>query len=130
MDFALTEEQLELKRQARAWLAERYPLDRDRVAREWIELQALRYTNYRSLTTYERTGVPGPEGSVAKLRWSEQNQRLTKLGRELRGTEGLLDDGWWHYQQLRSRGNTIEAGTSEVLRNIIAERVLGLPKSR
>jgi len=105
-------------------------LDRDRVAREWIELQALRYTNYRALTTYERTGVPGPEGSVAKLRWSEQNQRLTKLGRELRGTEGLLDDGWWHYQQLRSRGNTIEAGTSEVLRNIIAERVLGLPKSR
>ena len=105
-------------------------LARDRVAREWIELQALRYTNYRSLTTLERTGVPGPEGSVAKLRWSEQNQRLTKLGRELHGTEGLLDDGWWHYQQLRSRGNTIEAGTSEVLRNIVAERVLGLPKSR
>jgi alkylation response protein AidB-like acyl-CoA dehydrogenase len=105
-------------------------LGRDRVAREWIELQALRYTNYRALTAYRQTGVPGPEGSVAKLRWSEQNQRLTKLARELRGTEGLLDDGWWHYQQLRSRGNTIEAGTSEVLRNIIAERVLGLPKSR
>jgi alkylation response protein AidB-like acyl-CoA dehydrogenase len=103
---------------------------RDRVAREWIELQALRYTNYRALTTYERTGIPGPEGSVAKLRWSEQNQRLTKLGRELLGPEGLLDDGWWHYQQLRSRGNTIEAGTSEVLRNIIAERVLELPRSR
>ena len=105
-------------------------LARDRVAQEWIELQALRYTNYRALTTYERTGVPGPEGSVAKLRWSEQNQRLTKLGRDLHGPEGLLDDGWWHYQQLRSRGNTIEAGSSEVLRNIIAERVLGLPKSR
>jgi len=103
---------------------------RDRVAQEWIELQALRYTNYRALTTYERTGVPGPEGSVAKLRWSEQNQRLTKLGRDLLGADGLLDDGWWHYQQLRSRGNTIEAGSSEVLRNIIAERVLGLPKSR
>jgi alkylation response protein AidB-like acyl-CoA dehydrogenase len=103
---------------------------RDRVAREWIELQALRYTNYRALTTYERTGIPGPEGSVAKLRWSEQNQRLTKLGRELLGPDGLLDDGWWHYQQLRSRGNTIEAGTSEVLRNIIAERVLDLPRSR
>ena len=103
---------------------------RDRVAREWIELQALRYTNYRALTTYERTGIPGPEGSVSKLRWSEQNQRLTKLGRELLGPDGLLDDGWWHYQQLRSRGNTIEAGTSEVLRNIIAERVLDLPRSR
>jgi len=103
---------------------------RGRVAQEWIELQALRYTNYRALTTLEQTGVPGPEGSVAKLRWSEQNQRLTKLGRELLGPEGLLDDGWWHYQQLRSRGNTIEAGTSEVLRNIIAERVLGLPRGR
>jgi alkylation response protein AidB-like acyl-CoA dehydrogenase len=105
-------------------------LARDRVAQEWIDLQALRYTNYRALTAYERTGIPGPEGSVAKLRWSEQNQRLTKLGRELLGEDGILDDGWWHHQQLRSRGNTIEAGTSEVLRNIIAERVLNLPKSR
>jgi alkylation response protein AidB-like acyl-CoA dehydrogenase len=106
------------------------PAYRERVAAEWIELQALRYTNYRALGTYERTGVPGPEGSAIKLRWSEQNQRMTKLGRELLGAEGIVDDGWWHYQQLRSRGNTIEAGTSEVLRNIIAERVLGLPRSR
>ena len=103
---------------------------RDRVAQEWIELQALRYTNYRSLGTYQRTGIPGPEGSAIKLRWSEQNQRMTKLGRELLGPDGILDDGWWQYQQLRSRGNTIEAGTSEVLRNIVAERVLGLPKGR
>ena len=103
---------------------------RERIATEWIELQALRYTNYRSLGTLQRTGIPGPEGSAIKLRWSEQNQRLTKLGRELLGPEGILDDGWWHHQQLRSRGNTIEAGTSEVLRNIVSERVLGLPKSR
>jgi len=103
---------------------------RELVAQEWIELQALRFTNYRALGTYERTGAPGPEGSAIKLRWSEQNQRLTKLGRELLGPEGNLDDGWWHHQQLRSRGNTIEAGTSEVLRNIVAERVLGLPRSR
>jgi alkylation response protein AidB-like acyl-CoA dehydrogenase len=103
---------------------------RDQVAREWIEQQALRYTNYRSLTTLIKTGIPGPEGSVGKLHWSEQNQRLTKLARSLLGADGLVDDGYWHYQQLRSRGNTIEAGTSEVLRNIIAERVLGLPKSR
>jgi alkylation response protein AidB-like acyl-CoA dehydrogenase len=105
-------------------------LMRDRVAQEWIELQALRYTNYRALGTLTRTGIPGPEGSGVKLRWSEQNQRMTKLGRELLGAEGILDDGWWHHQQLRSRGNTIEAGTSEVLRNIVAERVLGLPKGR
>jgi alkylation response protein AidB-like acyl-CoA dehydrogenase len=103
---------------------------RERIATEWIELQALRYTNYRSLGTLQRTGIPGPEGSAIKLRWSEQNQRLTKLGRELLGPDGILDDGWWHHQQLRSRGNTIEAGTSEVLRNIVAERVLGLPRMR
>jgi alkylation response protein AidB-like acyl-CoA dehydrogenase len=106
------------------------PLVREALVREWIELQALRYTNYRALATYERTGVPGPEGSAVKLRWSESNQRLTKLARELRGPDGIIEDGWWNHQQLRSRGNTIEAGTSEVLRNIIAERVLGLPRSR
>ena len=171
MDFALTDEQVELKEAAHAWLGDHFPLDRDwenqddrwseleelgwldveeaglgfleearsrdagplvreAVAREWIELQALRFTNYRALGTYERTGIPGPEGSAVKLRWSEANQRLTKLARELRGPEGILDDGWWNHQQLRSRGNTIEAGTSEVLRNIIAERVLGLARSR
>jgi alkylation response protein AidB-like acyl-CoA dehydrogenase len=100
---------------------------RDRVAQEWIELQALKLTNYRSLTTLMQTGIPGPEGSVSKLHWSEQNQRLTKLAMEI--LEGD-DDGYWNHQQLRSRGNTIETGTSEILRNIIAERVLGLPRSR
>jgi alkylation response protein AidB-like acyl-CoA dehydrogenase len=103
------------------------PLIRDRVAQEWIELQALKLTNYRSLTTLMKTGMPGPEGSGAKLHWSEQNQRLTKLAMEILEGE---DDGYWRHQQLRSRGNTIEAGTSEILRNIIAERVLGLPRSR
>ena len=103
------------------------PLIRDRVAQEWIELQALKYTNYRSLTALMQTGIPGPEGSGSKLHWSEQNQRLTKLAMEILGGE---DDGYWGHQQLRSRGNTIEAGTSEILRNIIAERVLGLPRSR
>jgi alkylation response protein AidB-like acyl-CoA dehydrogenase len=73
---------------------------------------------------------------VAKLHWSESNQRLTKLALEILGSRSQLDEddgvwqGFWQYQQLRSRGNTIEAGTSEVLRNIIAERVLGLPRSR
>jgi alkylation response protein AidB-like acyl-CoA dehydrogenase len=103
---------------------------RERIAAEWIELQALRYTNYRALGTYQRTGIPGPEGSGVKLRWSEANQRMTRLARDVLGFAGVVDDGWWHHQQLRSRGNTIEAGTSEVLRNIIAERVLGLPRSR
>ncbi len=112
------------------------PLQRDAVAREWIELQALRYTAYRSLSALMRTGVPGPEGSILKLQWSEANQRLTKLALELLGPDAQLLDGnapyggYWQHQQLRSRGNTIEAGTSEILRNIVAERVLGLPRSR
>jgi alkylation response protein AidB-like acyl-CoA dehydrogenase len=111
-------------------------LQRDAIAREWIGLQAVRYTNYRSLTTLMKTGIPGPEGSGAKLWWSEANQRVTKLALELLGSEAQLLNGnsdwagYWQHQQLRSRGNTIEAGTSEILRNIIAERVLGLPRSR
>jgi alkylation response protein AidB-like acyl-CoA dehydrogenase len=108
------------------------PLLLDRVAQEWIELQALKFTNYRALTQLMKTGIPGPEGSVSKLHWSEANQRLTKLALELLGDEAQVvdGDGDWQYQQLRSRGNTIEAGTSEILRNIIAERVLDLPRSR
>ena len=112
------------------------PLVRDRVAALAIDLEALRYTNYRALTALVKTGVPGPEGSVAKLHWSEANQRLTKLATDILGPQGRLEGadgfwgGFWSYQQLRSRGNTIEAGTSEILRNIIAERVVGLPRSR
>ncbi len=115
-------------------------VQRDAIAREWIGLQAVRYTNYRSLTTLMKTGIPGPEGSGAKLWWSEANQRVTKLALELLGSEAQLLNGdsqshgsapgYWQHQQLRSRGNTIEAGTSEILRNIVAERVLGLPRSR
>jgi len=108
------------------------PMLLDRVAQEWIELQALKFTNYRALTQLIKTGIPGPEGSVAKLHWSESNQRLTKLALELLGDEAQVvnGNGDWQHQQLRSRGNTIEAGTSEILRSIIAERVLGLPRSR
>jgi alkylation response protein AidB-like acyl-CoA dehydrogenase len=112
------------------------PILRDRIAREWTEMQALRLTNYRALSQLVKTGIPGPEGSVAKLVWSEANQRVTKLALELLGPDAALGaenapyGGYWQYQQLRSRGNTIEAGTSEILRNIVAERVLGLPRSR
>ncbi|HYT10081.1 MAG TPA: acyl-CoA dehydrogenase [Mycobacteriales bacterium] len=112
------------------------PVVRDRIADLYVDLQALRYTNYRSLATLVKTGVPGPEGSVAKLHWSETNQRLTSLAVELLGPDAPLSGagafwgGYWQYQQLRSRGNTIEAGTSEILRNIVAERVLGLARSR
>ena len=112
------------------------PLQRDAIAREWIELEALRLTAYRSLSALARTGIPGPEGSILKLQWSEANQRLTGLALDILGPDAGLAGarapyaGWWAQQQLRSRGNTIEAGTSEILRSIVAERVLGLPRSR
>ena len=128
--------QLAKERRVNGHLASEDPLFRDRIARQWVELQGLKFTNYRALTQLVKTGVPGPEGSVAKLHWSESNQRLTKLALEILGPYAQLDeddgvwDGYWQYQQLRSRGNTIEAGTSEILRNIISERVLGLPRSR
>jgi alkylation response protein AidB-like acyl-CoA dehydrogenase len=102
----------------------------DLLAREAIEIEALKLTNKRSLAQLEQTGIPGPEGSAIKLRWSECNQRLTALALELLGPEAAVADEEWRYQLLRSRANTIEAGTSEVLRSVIAERILGLPRSR
>ncbi len=71
------------------------PVLLDRIAREWIELQALKYTNYRSLTALTKTGIPGPEGSASKLVWSEANQRLTKLAQEIVGGPEL--DEYWTY---------------------------------
>jgi alkylation response protein AidB-like acyl-CoA dehydrogenase len=114
------------------------PLVRDRLADLYADVQALRFTNYRAFSTILKRGMPGPEGSIAKLFWSEANQRLTKVALEIQGAFATIGagsdlavaDGYWQHAQLRSRGNTIEAGTSEILRNIIAERVLGLPKSR
>ena len=133
---ALEQAVTQLIKLARETGADRDPLTRDRIAGFWVDLQALRFTNYRTLSALQKTGVPGPEGSIAKLHWSETNQALTKLAQEIVGLAGQLDaeggawEGFWTYQQLRSRGNTIEAGTSEILRNIIAERVVGLPRSR
>lgn len=109
-----------------------HPLVRQKLAQVFIELEIFRHNSNRALTSQMRTGVPGPEGSIQKLYWSEFNQRMTQTALELLGPEALLQDfdgGAWVYQYLRSRGNTIEAGTSEVQRNIIAQRVLGLPRS-
>jgi alkylation response protein AidB-like acyl-CoA dehydrogenase len=110
---------------------------RQRIAQLHVEIEAMRLNNYRALSTTMKTGVPGPEGSLGKLLWSEANKRMTDLAVELLGPSGLLLEAKndpavqrWQFAHLRSRGNTIEAGTSEILRNIIAERVLGLPKSR
>ena len=107
------------------------PLVRQKVAQFTIEARALQLNGYRALTAMKRNGIPGPEGSILKLMWSELNQRMTETAVDVAGAAGQVGEtSGWRYQFLRSRANTIEAGTSEVLRNILAERVLGLPRSR
>ena len=107
------------------------PLVRQKVAQHTIEARALQLNGYRALTAMKRNGIPGPEGSILKLMWSELNQRMTETAVDVAGAAGQVGESTgWKYQFLRSRANTIEAGTSEVLRNILAERVLGLPRSR
>ena len=77
-----------------------------------------------------KVGTPGPEGSVAKWQWADTNQGLTELATEALGSEALAKESPWAYRMLRARANSIEGGTTEVMKNIIAERVLGLPKLR
>jgi alkylation response protein AidB-like acyl-CoA dehydrogenase len=106
-------------------------LVRQRIAQHYIEARTIQLNAYRGLTAVLKTGVPGPEGSFLKLAWSELNQRMTETAVDLEGPMGIVEDGdHWQYSFLRARANTIEAGTSEVLRNILAERILGLPRSR
>jgi alkylation response protein AidB-like acyl-CoA dehydrogenase len=110
----------------------RNPLFRQKLAQAYVELEIFKLTNMRSLTRISQTGAPGPEGSILKLQWSEFNQRFQQAAMEALGPHAQLwgfDDGRWAFNYLRARANTIEAGTSEILRNIVAERVLGLPKS-
>ncbi|HEY3711216.1 MAG TPA: acyl-CoA dehydrogenase family protein [Amycolatopsis sp.] len=118
----------------------RTPELRDRLVQHWVESEALRLAGSR-LRQQLAVGAPGPEGSAMKVAFSELNQQLTGLEIELLGEEGLRYDDWTMrrpekvdftgreagYRYLRAKGNSIEGGTSEVLRNIIAERVLGLP---
>src|SRR6266540_5222709 len=107
------------------------PLVRQKIARYTIEARALQLNGYRAVTAMKRNGIPGPEGSILKLMWSELNQQMAETAVDVAGPAGQVGDGaGWKHQFLRSRANTIEAGTSEVLRNILAERVLGLPRSR
>jgi alkylation response protein AidB-like acyl-CoA dehydrogenase len=102
----------------------------DRVGALQVKTEVLRLTAYRGLTAIEQYGQPGPEGSLTKWMWSETNQQLVQLAAELLGDEALESGTRWSYELLRARGNTIEGGTTEILKNIVAERVLGLPKGR
>jgi len=115
------------------------------LMRLWVEAEATRITAMR-LRQQLAVGAPGPEGSAAKLAFARLNQEISGFELELLGSDGLRYDDWststWAserpttveflgrspgYRYLRAKGNSIEGGTSEILRNIIAERVLGLP---
>jgi alkylation response protein AidB-like acyl-CoA dehydrogenase len=104
------------------------PLYADALADLHIRCESIRLLAWKGLTDIERYGQPGPEGSLVKWLWSDTNQRLTQLAAEIVGPEALTDGTTWSYELLRARGNTIEGGTTEVLKNIVAERVLGLPR--
>ena len=113
------------------------PVIRQKLAQIYAEVEIFRLNQMRTVTRMSKTGVPGAEGSIQKLFWSEMNQRMQQVAMELLGPWGQLshdspqaiDSGQWAHHYLRSRGNTIEAGTSEIQRNIIGHFVLGLPRS-
>jgi alkylation response protein AidB-like acyl-CoA dehydrogenase len=106
------------------------PLVADRLGELHMKVEIIRLTAYRGLTATEKYGQPGPEGSLTKWMWSDTNQQLTQFAADLLGSSALHAGDRWAYELLRARGNSIEGGTTEVLKNIVAERVLGLPKAR
>jgi alkylation response protein AidB-like acyl-CoA dehydrogenase len=102
----------------------------DELAELHLRCEAVRLLAWKGLTDVERYGQPGPEGSLVKWLWSDTNQRATQLAADVIGPQALTNGTIWSYELMRARGNTIEGGTTEILKNIVAERVLGLPKAR
>ena len=113
------------------------PIFRQKLAQIYTEIEIFRLNQLRTVTRMARQGSPGAEGSIQKIFWSEMNQRMQQVAMEMLGPYGQLDrdspyaidSGQWLHHYLRSRGNTIEAGTSEIQRNIVGHFVLGLPRS-
>jgi alkylation response protein AidB-like acyl-CoA dehydrogenase len=106
------------------------PVIADKLGDLHLRAEILRLTAYRGLTAIQKYGQPGPEGSLTKWIWSDTNQQLTQFAAQLLGPRALRAGEPWAYELMRARGNSIEGGTTEVLKNIVAERVLGLPKAR
>jgi alkylation response protein AidB-like acyl-CoA dehydrogenase len=100
----------------------------DKIADLHVRCETIRLLAWKGLTDAERYGQPGPEGSLVKWLWSDTNQRATQLAADVIGPQALTSGTQWSYELMRARGNTIEGGTTEVLKNIVAERVLGLPR--
>nr|WP_246852375.1 acyl-CoA dehydrogenase family protein [Patulibacter sp. SYSU D01012] len=106
------------------------PLIADRLADLHVRTEALRLMAWKGLTAIEQYGQPGPEGSLTKWLWSETNQLLVQLAVDVVGSEALTGNAGWAFELLRARGNSIEGGTTEIQKNIVAERVLGMPRGR
>jgi len=112
------------------------PIIRQKLAQMWIDTEVFKYTGARAITKLLKGDLPGPEASTGKMMWVEGHQRLQELAMEIEGpfsqlTQGspwAVAGGMWQHTFLRSRANSIEGGTTEIQRNIIGERVLGLPK--
>jgi alkylation response protein AidB-like acyl-CoA dehydrogenase len=114
------------------------PSTRQKVAQARIEAHVFRLIGLRNLTRAQHGHAPGPEASVTKLYWSEMDKRLQEAAVGVEGMYGALapdsahaiEDGRWQYGWMWAQAETIYAGSSEIQRNIIAERVLGLPRGR
>jgi alkylation response protein AidB-like acyl-CoA dehydrogenase len=112
------------------------PVMRQKLAELWIHTEVFKYTGARAITRLLRGELPGPEASTGKMMWVDGHQRLQELAMELegpysqltRGSRWAVAEGLWQHTFLRSRANSIEGGTTEIQKNIIGERVLGLPK--
>ena len=111
---------------------------RQKVAQAQIEAHVFRLIGLRNLTSAQHGHAPGPEASLTKLFWSEMDKRIQETAVEMQGPYGALDPdsplavdgGRWQYGWMWAQAETIYAGSSEIQRNIIAERVLGLPRGR
>jgi hypothetical protein len=112
------------------------PVMRQKLAQLVIDNAVFKYTGARAITRLLKGELPGPEASAGKIWWCERHQALQDVAQELLGLHGqvgrgspwAVDGGIWQYSFLRSRANSIEGGTTEIQRNIIGERVLGLPR--
>ena len=104
------------------------PVIADRLGDMHMRTEILRLTAYRGLSTIEKYGQPGPEGSLVKWMWSETNQLMVQLAVDVIGPDALTYGNPWAFELLRARFFFNDTATTEILKNIIAERVLGLPR--
>ncbi|CAM3128551.1 acyl-CoA dehydrogenase family protein [Mycobacterium colombiense] len=136
--FSFVREMAELRKLARRRGAVDDPIVRHRLVDSYIGLQIMAYNNLRSLSAALRDGKFGPEASIGKYYWSKWHQQFTEVAMDVLGPDALLSTQWCSGPDptsesvrrafIRARAETIYAGTSEIQKNIISERVLGLPR--